>query len=40
MDDEPKTEPTLQFPSEPEPELTDDDIIDVMLLWAPAAGSC
>lgn len=40
MEDDEPTPITLEFPPEPEPELTDADIIDVMLLWAPVVGSC
>jgi hypothetical protein len=40
MEDDDRTLDTLEFPPEPEPELTDEDIIDVMPLWAPVVGSC
>lgn len=40
MEDEDRTLDTLEFPDEPALELTDEDIIDVMLLWAPVVGTC
>lgn len=38
MDDDEPTPTTLEFPEEAEIELTDDDVIDVMLIWAPVVG--
>lgn len=39
MEDDDPTPITQEFPEEVPVELTEDDVIDVLLLWAPVVGS-